>query len=973
MAFRLRIGRLLAAGVVLLGPFCRQTNAQQTSTQPTATNSASQVPGQSENTTLQQVTVTGYITPRIGEGPMPVTTLDQDFFSKQGNQTLNDVLNRYPSGFSQQNQITFAGNSNSPASSAFGLRGLPANFTLVLVDGYRFPNYPFAINSTENFVDLNSIPLAAIDRIEILKDNGSATYGTDAVAGVVNLITKDTFNGVDIYNYYGISQRGDAEVYHGSLTAGLTDKLWGGDFNIVTTFDYYEQSPIQALDRWYAYGDRSKLSPNYPDQPVAFFPAAGNFTGVTTGNTYQVKPGTRGPNISANDFIVNGETLNTYIPIDEELAAREARYGGTVNLNYSPTEWLRLYDKFIIQRVEETSETPNQGFSAGDNITVPAGNPYNPFGEDLIPNGQLLREFGPWQTDVVSRTFRNVGGLTVQLPHDWYVDGSFLYGESDATQTVYNSENKANLQAALNGTLPQLPGKYFNPFTDENVSGNPNQQFYPYIRTQQTEDSYTNLLQWTIKGGGTVYELPGGPITIAGGFEYRSEDLTNANDVNSRNNNITSADFAGALLSAKRWVKSVYTQEDIPFLGGKWSWPGARALDFTFSYRYDDYSTFGDAGKPKFSLRYKPLDDLTFRLSYSEGFVAPTLGQLFGTPVQFQGGVTDPKLGSFYNVIIVNGGNPNLKPQTAYNYYAEMVWTPGSKDDNSWWHWAKGFTGYIDWYQINIRNFINNINPQTVVAAESAFPGGVIRGADGRILQVNANYQNLGDDLTEGLEFGGSYVSKEYNWGKLDLEVNATYIYNLAESRVELLSPGRAGFLVLQAADSYGIPDFKLVSTLFYSKHVFGSDNFRTGLQINFVDSEHDDLSTFGGTRSAAASGLYPVGSNYQHQVGNWTTLDYQISYTFGAPEEVTPETPQPGYTKEGKAIVPNQEVAARPGTNSKGLRYWLANTTVTFGIQNLADTRPPLSVNGNYFQGFDTFITSPVQRYFYFSIEKKF
>ena len=129
--------------------------------------------------------------------------MDQDFITKQSDQTINDVLNRYPGGLSQQNAMTFAGNSNSPASSAYGLRGLPANDTLVLVDGYRFPSYPIPINSAFNFVDINSIPLAAVDRIEILKDGGSATYGSDAVAGVVNVITKDTYNGADIINYFG--------------------------------------------------------------------------------------------------------------------------------------------------------------------------------------------------------------------------------------------------------------------------------------------------------------------------------------------------------------------------------------------------------------------------------------------------------------------------------------------------------------------------------------------------------------------------------------------------------------------------------------------------------------------------------------------------------------------------------------------------------------------------------------------------
>ncbi|MBV8481394.1 MAG: TonB-dependent receptor plug domain-containing protein, partial [Verrucomicrobia bacterium] len=261
-----------AAQLLLLCTLGIVARAQTAPPPPTPTAPTSQVAAQGTEQTsggeLQQVTVTGYLIPRVGEGPQPVATLNQDFIQKQAYQTVNDVLNQYPGGLSQQNALTFAGNSNSPASSSFGLKGLLANFTLVLIDGYRYPNYPIPVNSTETFVDINSIPLAAIDRIEILKDGGSATYGDDAVAGVVNIILKDDYNGADIINYIGESQRGDFEVYHLSMTGGASEKGAFGKVSIVATFDYYDQSPIDALDRWYAYGTRNTLATNYPNQPV---------------------------------------------------------------------------------------------------------------------------------------------------------------------------------------------------------------------------------------------------------------------------------------------------------------------------------------------------------------------------------------------------------------------------------------------------------------------------------------------------------------------------------------------------------------------------------------------------------------------------------------------------------------------------------------------------------------------------------
>jgi iron complex outermembrane recepter protein len=962
----------VASAAIVLAP--NGARSQQAPAAPVTTAAADQVTAGGE---LEKVTVTGYLIPRVGGGPQPVFTLDQDFITKQSDQTINDVLNRYPGGLSQQNAMTFAGNSNSPASSAYGLRALPANDTLVLIDGYRFPSFPIPINSAFNFVDINSIPLAAVERIEILKDGGSATYGSDAVAGVVNVITKDTYNGADIVNYFGISQRGDFEVYHGSLTAGLADKpLFGGKFSIVTAFDYYSQSPIESVDRWYAYGDRSKLSPNYPNQPVAFFPANGNFTGNTTLNTYQVKPGTTGPNITANDFTVNGPAANTFIPIDSQLAARETRYGGVLNASYSPTDWLKFYDRFIIQRNEENTVTPNQGFSAFDGIVIPANNPFNPFGESLTPNGQLEREFGPWSTDVIIRTLRNIVGGTVQLPHDWFIDGNFLYGESDSTQYVYNAINKSRLQQALNGTLPGFPGVFFNPFTDQNLNIHPNQQFYDALRTEQVQNNRTDIVQWTLKAGGTVIELCSGPLTVAGGFEYRSESLIQGNDMNSEFNNITSADFPGHLLSARRYIKSLYGEVDLPLAGEKWSWPGLRNLDVVFSERYDNYSDFGDAEKPKIAVRYKPFDDLTFRGSYSEGFIAPTLGELFASPLQFQSTITDPLNGQTYNVTQINGGNPNLQPQTSYGYYLEAIWTPGSGKEDSWWHWAKGFTGYVDWYQIDIRNEIGTIPVQTLIGAPGAFPGTVIRGGNGLVQEVIANYRNLGSVRTDGIDFGASYLTKEYNWGKLDVELNATYIYKYSRRRLEGNADGSASFQVLQEDDSLGFggPDLKFVGSLFYSKHLCGSDNFRTGFTLNYIDSQADGLTNFHGTLPAVDAGLRPAG--FIHEIGSWTTVDWQISYEFGAPAEVTPESPQPGYDKDGKRILGEKAISPKPEGSRWNWRTFLANTTVTFGINNIADTRPPLQVAAgptNFFQGFDTTSATPIQRYFYFQIEKRF
>jgi iron complex outermembrane recepter protein len=987
----------------LLVLFTLGVNARAQNTSPTPAPGEANTPpaGQAPATTggeLEQLTVTGYLIPRIGEGPQPVETLNQDFITKQAYQTVNDVLNNYPGGLSVQNTQTFTGNSNSEGGSAYSLKELPLGSTLVLIDGFRFPYYAIPINAgTLPYVDINSIPLAAIDRIEILKDGGSATYGDDDIAGVVNVITKDDYNGADIINYFGESQRGDDETYHLSMTGGVSQKGNFGKVSIVATFDYLDSSPIDSIDRGFSSNSFfSRLSPKYPNDQIAFSPPNGSFLGLTTGNIYTVHTGTTGiGGITAGDFIINGQAptgiyspgLNGYA---EQLAARERRYGGTVNVEYTPWDWLKLSDHFIIQRNEETAVTPNQGtffdFLNGKPLTIPASNPFNPFHETLTPfSGLAQQELGPWYTDTIGRTFRNLSDALIHLPwNNWFIEGSAVYGESDVSELVKNALLLRQFQEALNGTLPQLPGVYWNPFTDESVSGHPNAIFYPYVRSSQYEDFHTNLIQYRVLAGGTLWPLPSGDLTAAGGLEYRSESLVQSNDVNSRNGNIGAVDFGGKLFTSARWVQSMYGELSIPIFGDRWSWPGLRDLQVILDERLDNYSHFGSAAKPKVAILYKPINDIAIRLTYSEGYIVPSLGQLFGATAALSTTVFDPVKGVFSSIGLREGASPNLRPENSYGYYGEIVWTPGSKDENSWWHWAKGFTAYLDWYQVELRQLIGLNSVQNTISAN--LPGTVIRAPNGQLVEVITTFQNLGTLLTDGLQFGASYVTKEYSWGKLELDANGAYVYNYALKQIEGLPLGsgnyhnpnaafsHAQFIVIDLTDTAATtgPDFKIVASLFYSKHMFRNDLFRTGFTLNYQSSELDLFNDGHGTIPEIDARLSPNG--YIHLIGDWMTVDWQISYEFGPPVEVTPETPKPGYDREGNRVFGEKAVAPAPEGHGWTWRRLLDNTTFTFGIKNLFDTRPPLAIDGNSgYQGYDTLAANPIQRFFYVQLEKKF
>jgi len=958
-----------AAGVITYLAFAARAHAQAPAPAPGPNPTSANEQG----SPLQQITVTGYIIPRVGDGPQPVVSYDRNYIEKTGNQTVTDVIQNLPSAIGNFAPNTTTGFGFSPGAASVGLKGLPPNDTLVLVDGRRMPAAPFnqiSTSSVISFVDLNTIPLAAVDRIEVLNDGGSATYGTDAIAGVVNVILKDEYNGVDITNYYGISQRGDDETYHGSLVAGVSKKFNDtSKLSILVAFDYYESSPIMSEDRGFANQQHSHLSPNYPDQPNVV-PNAGSFFDAA-GNQYTLIPGTRGI-ATASDFIINGASNSDFNLLYQQLLARESRYGGLVKVNFDVTDYLKLYDYLIVQRNEELSSFQNQGIYV--NLTIPANNPFNPFGIPLTTGGfnQSLPEFGPFRTDTIIRTVRNVTGATLQLPHGWVVDASFLYGESDGSQIINNNFTTSTLQAALNGTLAGHVGQFFNPFVDESVAGDPNRAFYDALRTIYSLDNRTDILTWNIHAGGTLIDLCSGPLTVAGGLEYRSEEMVQSNDHTEEINNAADFQDPGKLPSGRRYIYSAFGELDIPILGEKWSWPGLRNLDLALSERYDQYSDFGSAAKPKIAIRYKPFNDLTFRATYSEGFSAPSLADLFGTPIPAEATVNDPKTGNT-GVPIVNfvSGNPHLKPETAYSYYVGAVWSPGSADpDHSWWGWANGFSAYVNWYEITQRNLIGNLTAQEIVDLEASFPGAVIRNPAGQITQVNTSYENIGGRLTDGIDFGFTYVTKEYPWGKLDLEFDANYIYNFTFKQLVGANPdGTPHFTLWDEEDSFMVPDFKALASLFYSKTLFGSDTFRTGVTLHYVDSQHDINDNFKGTMANFSSDV--PGTNYVHLIGSWTTFDWQISYQFGAPAAVTPETPKPGYDKEGKRDVGEKAIAPKAEGSSWGWRTLLANTTFTFGIENVFDAVPPFAAD--WYQGYETGDANPIRRFFYVSLEKKF
>ena len=307
----------------------------------------------------------------------------------------------------------------------------------------------------------------------------------------------------------GFSQRGDDVTYNSQLVGGIAEDLGRfGKLSIVTAFNYWENTPIDATDRPFTNGEYSLLSPKYPNRPVTFpfTTYLSSFFGVDTGSFYTVIPGTRtGPTTSLTTAPIASPI---FAPLNNQLFPREERWGGLVKVNYSPTDWLKIFDAFLIQDNHETASTLNQGYDFGGSqlifgkpIVVPTTNPYNTTGEPLIPLGGWGGDFPQWTSNTWVRTLRNYVGALLQLPNNWIIEGIFNYGESDATESLDNAVNLVALQEAFNGTLPGHIGQFYNPFLDWRAVQGFNKVFYPSLLVNQSLDDRTDLVQWVLKTG----------------------------------------------------------------------------------------------------------------------------------------------------------------------------------------------------------------------------------------------------------------------------------------------------------------------------------------------------------------------------------------------------------------------------------------------------------------------------------------
>jgi iron complex outermembrane recepter protein len=873
-----------------------------------------QVPAQAPEP-VEEIVVTGSRIRTGVEGQSPVHIVSRDAIDRSGLSSIGDFLQQLTgSGSALNTKFNSSGNFGFPpdgggvgaGSTTVDLRHLGSKRVLVLVDGMRWVNESSA-SGVSTAVDLNSIPLAAVERIEVLEDGASTLYGSDAIGGVVNIITRRDVQGARFDAQYGEYSEGDGQNQDFSFSVGGQGERT--DFLLVASF--VEQRRISSADReqsrfpvpgtGLAFGSSGTPNGRFIftlDEPNEVCPLDGGTAvcDITTPN------GSTFPNgaVFPDDFIpFTTENRFNFSPFNLLLTPnRRQSLFAKVNYELSPT--VNWYTRFSYTERNSTNQAAPEPIFLGpfagtgnplaDNITISASNPFNPFGIDLV-SGENFLLLGRRPLEAGPRIFKQevdtlyvatgLNGTVDFANRQYFWDANLVRGENDATQTTFNSLNIARIARGL-GPLEDCTDNCV-PLDLFNGPGTLTQEMIDYIRPILTDRSANNLSMFTLNLTGDLVELPAAPLSFAVGYEHRKQDgfyRPDALTVAGEGNGVPSLPTSGAF-----HVDEAYLELNIPLLADA---PFVQRLDLSAATRYSDYSTFGDDLTSKLGIRWRVNDDLLIRGTYAEGFRAPSIGELFGSDSRFDATLTDPcsapvapnlvdncaALGvppgfSQPNpqISVTTGGNPALEAETADSYTAGFVWTPGFASDVSW---SDRLAIEFTWYRHELDGAIQAIDAQTQLnlCVESLDPTiceGITRVPSGAISSFSNRLVNLGSIETEGWDADLFWTSPEFPWGRLDVAWQNTFVDKYkAIGASGIRQPNEPGVEVNDSA----IPEW--TSTLGVT---WRWQQFSAFWGMRHIDSLTEDCSPFLGF------GVCSDEEAALNQLGSVTYHDVQVTY----------------------------------------------------------------------------------------------
>lgn len=779
----------------------------------------------------KDIVVTGSLFRRTDtETPSPVTVLSADTLSKAGITNINDAVRSISADGAGSISTGFT-NGFSAGGAAVSLRGLGVSSTLVLIDGARSTNYPLNDDGHNAYVDLNSIPFSTVDRVEVLKDGASSSYGADAIGGVVNIITKRRFNGLAGTVEGGVSGRGDGARYRANLTAGYGDYEEKG-YNFYVNAEYQHDNKISVRDRGFPYNSLDLSSIGGLDNNTAD-------SSLTTATINAVVR--RAPQTNTNDPFAGGVAFGTYQLLTAPATCLNGTFtvagasGGTACRHDNTFEFGSRYADIqpeqerytfsgrlsfrlgnsvegyltgtyahnevsigrapsAIRQTQPYGASPalasnNPGIvlpalicAAGINCATAADrrlNPNNPYAA-TGDAARIYYLFGdiPVGSDRNNEVFRGAAGLSGDFAGDYHWKIDAVAARDNLDITSYGVLNIAGLKQAIN------TGAY----NFVNPSAN-TQAVRDLIAPTYTVPSHTSLLSLDASIAKDLFDLPGGPLQVAVGGQIRREVEEN-NSINPLLDRYatTSAAFG------KHTVAAGFFEINAPLLDN---------LELTGSGRYDHYSEGFSHFSPKAGFKYTPVKQIAIRGTYSNGFRAPTFAEnnprssfagfvSITPPASFQlahgglitAGNTNP-YAQAYNIGSGATGNPNLKPEKSRSFTGGIVVEP-----------VRNISFTVDYYNVKKTDVIV-VGPNAATAranyfAGTALPAGyVVSAIDApdplfptalpRVLIINVPYVNSASQQVSGLDFGAAIrvpVTPDLKIGAR-LDVNYMIEYNV--------------------------------------------------------------------------------------------------------------------------------------------------------------------------------------------------
>jgi outer membrane receptor protein involved in Fe transport len=849
----------------------------------------------------------------------PLTIVSREEVERYQATTVGDLLRMLPAVGDQGVNAAQTSATNGQAGNGndfVELRNLGVPRTLVLVDGKRFVS---SGNLDSEGVDLNNIPVAMVDHIEVLRDGASPIYGSDAVAGVVNIILKKNLEGLYLTGDLGGASAGDELTGHFGATYG-----WSFDKgNVTLGIDYLNRAPVHQVDRDWAQD---------PYQSASFLPGGGiaatrGLEFPNGGVAQSADPGTTLPDggqvllLGRNRYrAYNPATDNYDFSAQQDLISGLEKFGVDAAGRYDLTDTVAAYVQGIFSRRENSYQLPptrldanyqSDAFDSG--FVIPAGGgvrspPFNPFGLD-VAFSRNLPELGDQQALIDASTFQLVGGLEGTLFDRFRWQAYYSFGQSE---TTINRSNVANLLNVLNTITPGgcagQPGcvyvDYFGPNGVTPAAVN-------YIRYNDVDHAGYDQRVFAASATGDLLTLPAGPLGFAVGAEQRYESGYNTPSAIVQNGD---SSYDQALPTAGHYdVWELFGEVNVPVLA---EMPFVRRLDLEAAFRYSDYSLFGDATTYKFGLDYQPVDDVRFRISRSSAFRAPAISELFQGQDVNQITVTDPcdasnglrAPGSVVDrnctaagagpgfasqgAAATQGGNPALKPETAREWSIGTVVKP---------RYVPGLTLTVDYYKVDLAKAIEEAGLPDYILSQCYGSAGLSSPtcasvqrdpSTGQITYLYAPQSNIGAIKTDGIDVALDYDTEAGRLGlplpgRFELDWSATYLLHFDQQ------------------DAPGAPFQHFAGTLGPNDGLHGSyAHLRARLETVYSESDWSvgyDVRLIGGAKVLGAD---PSVEAFTRVSDVW----YHDLFA----------------------------------------QYRLGRAMLTLGVENLLDRKPPLVIDGN-------------------------